>query len=125
PASEVQRGTIGGTQYGTNTRFAVKPSTGEIVWRHQTLPRDNWDQECTFEMVVDTLNVNPNPEMETLQAINPNAATGERRVLTGVPCKTGTVWQFDAVTGEFIYARDTAFQNMIESIDAETGLVHV
>ena len=124
PASEVQRGTVGGTQYGTNTRFAVKPSTGEIVWRHQTLPRDNWDQECTFEMVVDTLNVNPSASMETLLAINPDAATGERRVLTGVPCKTGTVWQFDALTGEFIFARDTALQNLIDNID-DKGLVTV
>ena len=40
------------TMTGTNTRFAVKPKTGEIVWRHQVLPRDNWDQECTFEMMV-------------------------------------------------------------------------
>ncbi|WP_248308838.1 PQQ-binding-like beta-propeller repeat protein [Devosia sp. MC532] len=124
PASEVQRGTVGGTQYGTNTRFAVKPSTGEIVWRHQTLPRDNWDQECTFEMVVDTLNVNPSPTMEGLEAINPNAATGERTVLTGVPCKTGLVWQFDAATGEFIYARDTVEENLIDNID-ENGLVTV
>ncbi|MET3926629.1 PQQ-binding-like beta-propeller repeat protein [Devosia sp. 2618] len=124
PASEVQRGTVGGTQYGTNTRFAVKPSTGEIVWRHQTLPRDNWDQECTFEMIVDTVNVNPSATMEDLQSINPDAAKGERRVLTGVPCKTGTVWQFDAATGEFIYARDTAHQNLIESID-DKGIVTV
>ncbi len=52
PASEAQRGTIGGTMAGTNTRFAVKPKTGEVVWKHQTLPRDNWDQECTFEMMI-------------------------------------------------------------------------
>jgi len=124
PASEVQRGTVGGTQYGTNTRFAVKPTTGEIVWRHQTLPRDNWDQECTYEMIVDTVNVNPSASMETLQSINPDAATGERTVLVGVPCKTGTLWQFDAATGEYIYARDTAYQNLIESID-DKGIVTV
>ncbi|SDG89156.1 pyrroloquinoline quinone-dependent dehydrogenase [Pelagibacterium luteolum] len=124
PSSEVQRGTVGGTQFGTNTRFAVKPQTGEIVWRHQTLPRDNWDQECTYEMIVDTVNVGPSDTMETLQAINPNAATGERAVLTGVPCKTGTLWQFDAATGEFIYARDTAYQNLIDNVD-EDGIVTV
>lgn len=124
PASEVQRGMIGATQYGTNTRYAVKPQTGEIVWEHQTLPRDNWDQECTFEMIVDTINVNPSDSMESLQAINSEAATGERRVLTGVPCKTGLLWQFDAATGEFIYARDTAYQDIIASID-EKGLVSV
>ncbi|WP_273691027.1 pyrroloquinoline quinone-dependent dehydrogenase [Ketogulonicigenium vulgare] len=124
PASETQRGTPGGTLYGTNTRFAVRPDTGEIVWRHQTLPRDNWDQECTFEMMVTNVDVQPSTEMEGLQSINPNAATGERRVLTGVPCKTGTMWQFDAETGEFLWARDTNYQNMIESID-ENGIVTV
>ena len=34
------------------------------------------------------------------------------------------MWQFDAETGEFLWARDTNYQNMIESID-ETGLVTV
>jgi alcohol dehydrogenase (cytochrome c) len=29
PASEVQRGTIGGTMAGTDTRWAVKPKTGK------------------------------------------------------------------------------------------------
>ncbi|WP_085787374.1 pyrroloquinoline quinone-dependent dehydrogenase [Ketogulonicigenium robustum] len=124
PASETQRGTTGGTMYGTNTRFAVRPDTGEIVWRHQTLPRDNWDQECTFEMMVANVDVQPSADMDGLKSINPNAATGERRVLTGVPCKTGTMWQFDAETGEFLWARDTNYQNMISSID-ETGLVTV
>src|SRR5262249_37786069 len=64
PASEVQRGTIGGTMAGTNTRFAVKPKTGEVVWKHQTLPRDNWDQECTFEMMVINTPVNPDARVE-------------------------------------------------------------
>ncbi|ARO15966.1 sorbitol dehydrogenase (plasmid) [Ketogulonicigenium robustum] len=124
PASETQRGTPGGTLYGTNTRFAVRPDTGEIVWRHQTLPRDNWDQECTFEMMVANVDVQPAADMDGVQAINPNATTGERRVLTGIPCKTGTMWQFDAETGEFLWARDTNYQNLIASID-ETGLVTV
>ncbi len=35
PASEVQRNTVGGSLAGTNTRWAVKPKTGEVVWKHQ------------------------------------------------------------------------------------------
>jgi alcohol dehydrogenase (cytochrome c) len=124
PASETQRGTPGGTLYGTNTRFAVNPQTGEIAWRHQTLPRDNWDQECTFEMIVADTDVNPSESMDGLRAIGTNASGEGRRVLTGVPCKTGTMWQFDAETGEFLWARDTAYTNMIESIDEE-GIVTV
>ena len=34
------------------------------------------------------------------------------------------MWQFDAQTGEFIYARDTVQENLIEKVD-ETGLVTV
>jgi alcohol dehydrogenase (cytochrome c) len=126
PASEVQRGTVGGTQYGTNTRFAVRPQTGEVVWRHQVLPRDNWDQECTFEMITVETPVNPSPDMEGLQAIGAGVEPSDepRTVLTGVPCKTGTMWTFDAETGEFLWARDTNFQDIIDNID-DTGLVTV
>lgn len=124
PASEVQRNTVGGTLAGTNTRWAVKPDTGEVVWKHQVLPRDNWDQECTFDMIIADVDVQPAADMEGLQAINPNAATGERRVLTGPPCKTAVFWQFDAESGEFIYARDTTQQTIIDNID-DTGLVTV
>ena len=125
PASEAQRGTPGGTLYGSNTRFAVRPETGEIVWRHQTLPRDNWDQECTFEMIVASTDVKPATDMDGALAINPNASGEGRRVLTGVPCKTGVMWQFDAETGEFLWARDTSYQNMISKIDANDGTVTV
>lgn len=124
PASEVQRGTEGGTLAGTNTRWAVDPQTGEVAWSHQTLPRDNWDQECTFEMIVADTDVNPSAEMDGLKAIGANASGDDRRVLTGVPCKTGVMWQFDAETGEFLWARDTVYENMIESID-DQGIVTV
>ena len=123
PAAEFQRNTVGGTMYGSNTRFAVKPKTGEIVWRHQVLPRDNWDQECTYEMVPVNINSNPSADMDGLLALG-TAEPGEKRVLTGVPCKTGVMWQFDAETGEFIYARDTVKETLIESVD-ETGLVTI
>ena len=59
PASEAQRNMPGATMAGTNTRFAVRPKTGEVVWKHQVLPRDNWDQECTFEMMIINTPVNP------------------------------------------------------------------
>ncbi|MBK8082684.1 MAG: PQQ-binding-like beta-propeller repeat protein [Devosia sp.] len=124
PASEVQRNTVGGSLAGTNTRWAVKPKTGEVVWKHQVLPRDNWDQECTFEMIVTNTDIKPAADMDGKLAINPNASGENRRVLTGVPCKTGIFWQFDAATGEFIYARSTNIQDIIASID-DTGLVAI
>jgi alcohol dehydrogenase (cytochrome c) len=121
PASEAQRQMPGATMAGTNTRFAVRPKTGEVVWKHQVLPRDNWDQECTFEMmIIDTL---VNPARPGMLSVNPNAG-GRHKTLTGVPCKTGIAWSFDAATGEFLWAKPTVEQNLVQRID-EKGLVTV
>jgi alcohol dehydrogenase (cytochrome c) len=121
PASEAQRKMPGATMAGTNTRFAIRPRTGEVVWKHQVLPRDNWDQECTFEMmIIDTL---VNPARPGMLSVNPNAG-GRHKTLTGVPCKTGIAWSFDAATGEFLWAKPTTEQNLVARID-EKGLVTV
>jgi alcohol dehydrogenase (cytochrome c) len=122
PASEAQRKMPGATMAGTNTRFAVRPKTGQVVWKHQVLPRDNWDQECTFEMMTITTPVTP--DASVMLAVNPNARRGPRKTLTGVPCKTGIAWSFDAATGEFLWARATNEQNLVARIDG-TGLVTV
>jgi alcohol dehydrogenase (cytochrome c) len=122
PASEAQRNMPGATMAGTNTRFAVRPKTGEVVWKHQVLPRDNWDQECTFEMMVINTPVNPDPR--GMLSVNPDARRGSRKTLTGVPCKTGIAWSFDAATGEFLWARPTNEQNLVARIDSK-GLVTV
>src|SRR6266704_1803471 len=124
PASETQRNMPGATMTGTNTRFAVKPKTGEVVWRHQVLPRDNWDQECTFEMMVINSPVNPDANAAGMLAVNPDARRGPRMTLTGVPCKTCIAWSFDAANGEFLWAKPTTEQNLVARIDPK-GLVTV
>jgi alcohol dehydrogenase (cytochrome c) len=122
PASEAQRNMPGATMAGTNTRFAVRPKTGEVVWKHQVLPRDNWDQECTFEMMI--INTPVNPSASDFLSVNPNARRGPRKTLTGVPCKTGIAWSFDAANGEFLWAKPTTEQNIVARIDPK-GLVTV
>ena len=122
PASEAQRKMPGATMAGTNTRFAVRPRTGEVIWKHQVLPRDNWDQECTFEMMI--INTPVNPDAAGMLSVNPNARRGPRKTLTGVPCKTGIAWSFDAANGEFLWARATNEQNLVARIDGK-GLVTV
>jgi glucose dehydrogenase len=124
PASETQRNMPGATMAGTDTRFGVKPKTGEVVWRHQVLPRDNWDQECTFEMMVINTPVNPEASAAGMLSINPDAKRGPRKTLTGIPCKTGIAWSFDAANGEFLWAKQTVEQNLVEKIDPK-GLVTV
>ena len=123
PAAEVQRGMEGATLDGTNTRFAVDPATGEIVWSHQVLPRDNWDQECTYEAIIVESPINPNPDAVGMLAVGD--VSGETRLVqTGVPCKTGLAWTFDAATGEFLWAKETVQQTLVESV-ADDGLVTI
>jgi alcohol dehydrogenase (cytochrome c) len=119
PGSDAQRGVKGvATLAGTNTRFAVEPKTGKIVWKRQVLPQDNWDQECTFEMMPITTAVNPDPKADGMMAVAPRAAGPSRRTLTGVPCKTSIMWSLDAAKGDFFWAKSTAVQNIVKGIDA-------
>ena len=119
PAADVQRGVKGvATLAGTNTRYAVEPKTGKIIWRHQVLPQDNWDQECTFEMMPVTTPVNPDPKADGMMAIGRRAAAPSRKTLVGAPCKTSIVWSFDRAKGDFLWAKSTGVQNLVKSIDA-------
>jgi alcohol dehydrogenase (cytochrome c) len=117
PASEAQRGAIGATMAGSDTRYAVDPKTGEIAWKHQVLPEDNWDQECTFEMMPILTPVHPDPKAQGMMAIGRGASSSGRKTLTGVPCKTSILWSFDAAKGNFLWAKSTAVQNLVDGID--------
>ena len=58
--------------------------------------------------------------------INPRLRPGEsRKVVTGIPGKTGVVYTLDRETGEFLWATPTVTQNVINSIDGATGVVAV
>ena len=85
---------------------------------------DHWDLDHPFErLLVDTA-VAPNPR--EVAWINPKIKPGERRkVITGIPGKTGVVYTLDRQTGEFLWARPTVMQNVIKGIDGATGAVTV
>ena len=56
--------------------------------------------------------------------INPRIRPGEaRKVVTGIPGKTGMVYTLDRETGEFLWARPSITQNVISTIDGATGAV--
>ena len=56
--------------------------------------------------------------------INPRLRAGEeRKVVTGIPGKTGVVYTLDRETGEFLWATPTVTQNVISDIDGATGAV--
>jgi len=120
PSPEVLRGSGDADLLYTNSTLALDPDTGEIVWYFQHLPRDNWDLDHPFERLLVNAVVAPDPE--EVRWINPGVTPGEeRRVVTGIPGKTGIVWTLDRETGEFLWARETLLQNVIEDVDVLTG----
>ena len=120
PAADVQRGVKGtATLAGTNTRYAVDPRTGRIVWKHQVLPQDNDDQECTFEMMPITTPLHPDARAKGMLAVGRHVDSASRKTLTGVPCKTSIMWSFDEAKGDFLWAKSTVFQNLVSGIDAK------
>ena len=104
-----------------NSTLALEVETGEIRWHYQHL-NDHWDMDHPFErLLVDTA-VTPDPD--SVSWINPNLKPGEvRKVITGIPGKTGVVYTLDRETGEFLWATPTIFQNLITDIDGATGEV--
>jgi PQQ-dependent dehydrogenase (methanol/ethanol family) len=106
-----------------NCTLAINADTGKIVWYYQHVV-DHWDLDHPFERIlVDTAVA---PRAADVSWINPKIRPGERRkVITGIPGKTGVVYTLDRQTGEFLWARPTVSQNVISRIDGATGNVIV
>ena len=106
-----------------NSTLALRAATGEIAWYYQHLV-DHWDLDHPFErLLVDTAVA---PSRNDVPWINPRLKPGEkRRVMTGIPGKTGVVYTLDRQTGEFLWARPTIEQNVVDDIDGVTGAVTV
>ena len=121
PAPKFLIGGIENKHLYHNSTLALDADTGEIVWYYQHL-NDHWDLDHPFErLLVDTV-VSPNPSQVTW--INPRLRMGElRKVMTGIPGKTGIVYTLDRETGEFLWATPTVAQNVVSSIDGATGAV--
>ena len=104
-----------------NSTLALEVETGEIRWYYQHL-NDHWDLDHPFERLLVETRVAPDPD--TVTWINPNFSSGEtRKVITGIPGKTGVVYTLDRETGEFLWATPTIEQNVITNIDGATGTV--
>ncbi len=119
PAPKFLRGGTENTHLYHNSTLALDADTGEIVWYYQHL-NDHWDLDHPFErLLVDTA-VAPDPSAVTW--INPRLKSGDvRKVITGIPGKTGVVYTLDRETGEFLWATPTVTQNVISNIDGATG----
>ena len=121
PAPKFMLGGIENKHLYHNCTLALDADTGEIVWYYQHL-NDSWDLDHPFErLLVDTV-VRPDPA--EVSWVNPRLQPGEeRRVITGIPGKTGVVYTLDRETGEFLWATPTIAQNVISDIDGATGVV--
>ena len=118
PWGEIQRGTRGGDVLYTNSTLALDAETGEIEWYFQYIPAGNWDQDHPFERLIVETEVTP--DVDAVSWMNPNIASSERRkVITGIPGKPGIVWTLDAATGDFLWATQTNYQNIIVGVDVE------
>jgi alcohol dehydrogenase (cytochrome c) len=118
PWGTIQRDTRGGDVLYTNSTLAINADTGEIVWYFQHIPGGNWDQDHPFERLIVETEVTP--DASQVSWINPNIVSNEKRkVITGVPGKPGIVWTLDAATGDFLWATETNFQNVIVGVDVE------
>jgi alcohol dehydrogenase (cytochrome c) len=106
-----------------NSTLALDADTGELKWHYQHVV-DHWDLDHPFERLLVDTRVTPNPA--EVPWINPRLQAGEmRRVITGIPGKTGLVYTLDRETGEFLWARPTVTQNVITSIDGASGKAQV
>ena len=104
-----------------NSTLALDADTGEISWYYQHL-NDHWDLDHPFERLLIDTAVSPDPA--AVSWINPRLRPGEvRKVMTGIPGKTGVVYTLDRETGEFLWATPTVAQNVITHIDGATGTV--
>ncbi len=93
------------------------------MWHYQHVV-DHWDLDHPFPRILLDEQVAPDPAEVTW--INPKIDRNKTyKVVTGVPGKTGIVYTLDRRTGEFLWARPTVMQNVVQSIDGQTGKVTV
>jgi alcohol dehydrogenase (cytochrome c) len=89
------------TLYSSST-LALDPDTGKLKWYFQHAPGESLDLDEVFERVL--------------------IDHGDQKTVMTVG-KPGILWKLDRVTGKFLDARQTMFQNVFSKIDPKTGEV--
>ena len=82
--------------------LALDPDTGKLKWYFQHAPGESLDLDEVFERVL----IN-HGDQKTVMTIG----------------KPGILWKLDRVTGKFLAAKETVFQNVFSKIDQKTGAV--
>ncbi len=87
------------TLYSSST-LALDPDTGRLKWYFQHASGESLDLDEVFERVL--------------------IDHGDQRTLMTIG-KAGILWKLDRVTGKFLDAKQTLFQNVYSNLDATTG----
>jgi alcohol dehydrogenase (cytochrome c) len=88
----------------SNATLAFEPDTGALKWYHQHLPNDSLDLDYVYERLLIDLPVD-----------------GVERKMTVTTGKIGIIEALDRYTGEYLWDVETAPQNVVLSIDPDTG----
>jgi alcohol dehydrogenase (cytochrome c) len=88
----------------SDSTLAIDPDTGKLKWYHQYLENDTWDLDYVYERILVDLPVNG----ETRKAL----------VTTG---KLGIIEAIDRVNGQWLWAKETVPQNVVQAFDPKTG----
>ena len=88
----------------TNATLAIDVTTGELKWYFQHLETDSLDLDYAFERILIDLPVD-----------------GEERKMTVTVGKIGIIEALDRFTGEYLWDVETVPQNVVLSIDPDTG----
>jgi alcohol dehydrogenase (cytochrome c) len=102
PWFRASRKTFGAATLYSSSTLALDPDTGKLKWFFQHAPGESLDLDEVFERVLID-----HGDQKTLMTIG----------------KPGILWKLDRVTGKFIAAQETLFQNVFANIDHKTGAV--
>lgn len=98
---------------------ALDHRTGELVWwaQHHS---DMWNNDSVYDRILVDAPVNPDPP--NALGVNPDISPDETRELViGSFSKDAIFYVYDRTDGTFLYARPTAYQNVLAGYDGTTG----
>ncbi len=102
---------------------ALDHRDGQLVWwaQHHT---DMWNNDAVYDHILVDSPLRPSPP-DSL-GVNPGIRAGDlRQLVIGAFSKDAIFYAYDRGSGEFMYARPTAYQNVIESYDPVTGAYRI
>jgi len=88
----------------TDATLAIEPKTGKMKWHFQHLENDTLDLDYAYERILVDLPI-----------------AGKMRKTVVTAGKLAIVEVLDRTNGQFLWAKETVYQNVVKSIDPKTG----